>query len=135
MEWAKLVPELSVSNLEVSLRFYVEAVGFSVMFLRTAPPFAYLSFEGSQLMLEEVHSGGWQIAELVYPLGRGVNFQIECADVNGLRGTLVGAGYALYRDVTENWYDVDDKQYGARELLVQDPDGYLLRFSQDLGER
>lgn len=25
--------------------------------------------------------------------------------------------------------------YGCREILVTDPDGYLLRFSEDLGEK
>lgn len=134
-EWAKLVPELSVVNLETSLRFYADAAGFSILFSRTQPPFAYLSFEGAQLMLEEVHPEGWQTGELSYPFGRGINLQIECADVTALRDKLVGAGYALYRDVVENWYEVGEGQFGARELLVQDPDGYLLRFSQDLGER
>lgn len=135
MEWGKLVPELSVSNLDASLHFYVEASGFTIMFSRTQPAFAYLSFEGAQIMLEEVQADGWQTAELIYPFGRGINFQIECADVTALRDKLISAGYPLYRELAENWYDVEDRQFGAREFLVQDPDGYLLRFSQNLGER
>ena len=29
----------------------------------------------------------------------------------------------------------DNKLLGNKEVLVQDPDGYLLRFSDDLGEK
>jgi len=42
-------------------------------------------------------------------------------------------GYPLFRDVRENWYAVKDVLWGSREFLVQDPDGYLLRFAEDVG--
>ena len=32
----------------------------------------------------------------------------------------------------ENWYRKDNILMGCREFLVQDLNGYLLRFSQDL---
>ena len=35
----------------------------------------------------------------------------------------------------ENWYRKDDILLGCKEFLVQDPDGYLLRISEDLGQR
>ena len=38
-------------------------------------------------------------------------------------------------EIEENWYRQDDKLLGNKEFLVQDPDGYLIRFSQDLGEK
>jgi predicted lactoylglutathione lyase len=37
--------------------------------------------------------------------------------------------------IEENWYEVNGKKYGNKEFLVQDPDGYLLRFSEDIGIR
>lgn len=38
-------------------------------------------------------------------------------------------------DIEENWYRQDDKLLGNKEFLIQDPDGYLLRFYKDLGEK
>ena len=42
--------------------------------------------------------------------------------------------YVIAFDIEENWYRHDDKMLGNKEFLIQDPDGYLLRFTQDLGE-
>ena len=49
----KLVPELSVSNLEASLHFYRDVLGFKVEFERPEDRFVYMSFYGSELMIEE----------------------------------------------------------------------------------
>jgi lactoylglutathione lyase len=35
----------------------------------------------------------------------------------------------------ERWYRRGDVLLGQRQFVVQDPDGYLLRFCQDLGSR
>ena len=43
--------------------------------------------------------------------------------------------YTIAFDIEENWYRQDSKILGNREFLIQDPDGYLLRFMQDLGEK
>jgi hypothetical protein len=70
--WNPLVPELTVSNLEASLRFY-EAVGFTIRFRREQPAFAYLELGQAQLMLEQEHPQGWNVEPLDRPLGRGIN--------------------------------------------------------------
>jgi catechol 2,3-dioxygenase-like lactoylglutathione lyase family enzyme len=134
-QWSKLVPELTVTQLAASLQFYVDVLGFVVLFTRDDPPFAYLEFEGAQFMLEELHEGGWRTGDLVKPYGRGINFQIECVDAAAIYDKIVTAGYTCFRPLNETWYPVNTIEMGAREFLVQDPDGYLLRFSQDLGER
>jgi hypothetical protein len=38
-------------------------------------------------------------------------------------------------DLEDRWYDRDSLSFGNRQFVVQDPDGYLLRFFQDLGSR
>ena len=43
--------------------------------------------------------------------------------------------YKIAFEMEENWYRQDNKLLGNKEFLVQDPDGYLLRFSEDLGEK
>jgi len=35
----------------------------------------------------------------------------------------------------EKWYRADAKLKGQKEFLIMDPDGYLLRFVQNLGEK
>jgi catechol 2,3-dioxygenase-like lactoylglutathione lyase family enzyme len=129
-----MVPELTVSDFARSLEFYTERLGFGVMFSRSGT-FAYMDFEGAQLMLEEFHEDGWNVAELERPYGRGINLQIECSDVDRLRDRLVRSGHSLYREIEDVWRDTGEEITGSREFLVQDPDGYLLRFSESLGER
>lgn len=136
MEWSRLVPELTVSDFAGSLRFYRDFLGFEVRFSRSdTSDFAYLEFEGAQLMLEELHTDGWNVAELEKPYGRGINLQIECSGADELRDRLSDSEYPLYRELEDVWRVTGDTVTGSREFLVQDPDGYLLRFCQHLGER
>ena len=133
--WNPLVPELTVRDLEASLRFY-RAAGFSVRFRRDAPPFAYLELGQAQIMLEEEHADGWNIEPLDRPLGRGVNLQIEVSDAANTCAALVAIGFVPFRDLKDAWYAVSEAmEEGQREFLVQDPDGYLMRFAQPLGQR
>ncbi len=134
MQWAKLVPELTVSDLERSLHFYTQILGFTLAYSRAESNFAYLDRDGVQLMLEEAPPS-WPVAELTEPFGRGVNFEIAWDDVTFLRNKLVNLQYPLYRDIKETWRETGDTINGSREFLIQDPDGYLLRFAEALGER
>ena len=134
MEFNALVPELTVSNLEQSLEFYLR-LGFKVEYDRKDQGFAFLSIQGAQLMLEQFHATGWNTGELERPFGRGINFQIEVEDIAPMLGALRAIQYPLYRQPYETWRKVRDEEIGESEFLVQDPDGYLLRFSQHLGSR
>jgi len=130
MKFNKLIPELSVINFEKSLNFYTKILGFKVEYTREK--FAFLSLEGSQIMIEEVNDT-WKTAELEYPLGRGINFQIEVKDIEPIVKSLEKNKYNLFKKPKDNWYKVEDKLIGCKEFLVQDIDGYLLRFSQNIG--
>jgi catechol 2,3-dioxygenase-like lactoylglutathione lyase family enzyme len=135
VEWNKLVPELTVSNFDKSLEFYTQLLGFKLCFRRQQPEFAYLELEGVQFMLEAFHEGGWHTGRLEQPYGRGINFQIELEDISTIYERLIASKVLLFREIKDTWYDVDGVLSGQREFLVQDPDGYLLRFSQFLGEK
>jgi catechol 2,3-dioxygenase-like lactoylglutathione lyase family enzyme len=129
-----LVPELSVSNLQRSRTFYIDILGFKVEYERPANKFMYLSFQGSQIMIEETN-GHWTTGDLTHPYGRGINFQFTVENVNALIKSLHANGIPLFRPLTESWYRGGDTLYGLNEFLVQDPDGYLLRFAQDIGSK
>lgn len=135
MEFNRLIPELTVKNMDLSHRFYVDILGFKVEYKRSNPAFCFLSFHGAQLMLEEFHEKGWNTGPLQYPLGRGINFQIDCSDVKTLAERVKRANHPLFREPNESWYEVQELEEGVLETLVQDPDGYLLRFSEHLGQR
>lgn len=133
--WNPMVPELSVSNFEESFNFYQNFLGFKVRNRRSNPDFAYLENEKVQVMLEQIHDAGWVTGEMEYPLGRGVNFQMELTDISPILERLNAANVVLYREPNESWYDEGNVLSGQREFSVQDPDGYLLRFTQYLGEK
>lgn len=128
--WNRMVPELTVMDFSASLHFYTVVLGFSIIIRRSDPDFAYVSFGEAQLMLEQYHEEGWNTAELVRPLGRGVNFQIEVDDIEQVLARVYAHGITLYRDLPDNHYSTGETTACQREFLVQDPDGYLLRFSQ-----
>lgn len=129
MRFNRLIPELSVSSMDKSLKFYVDILGFKKEYSREG--FVFLSFQGSQLMLEKMNDN-WKTGELEYPFGRGVNFQIEVDDVEGVLKKLEDNGYPVKFSLEEKEYSAGDKVFKVKEFLVMDPDGYLLRFSQDI---
>ena len=87
-------------------------------------------------MLQELASDNkWETGKLEYPFGRGINFQLEVDDVDTIYNSLKNSGYKVMIEMEENWYRQDNKLLGSKEFLVQDPDGYLLRFSEDLGSK
>ena len=131
----KNIPELSVSNLENSLKFY-KTLGFKIEYERPENKFVFLSMGDIQFMLQELSDNEkWNLAPLTYPFGNGINFQLEVDSVNKIYSKLKERNYSITFDIEENWYRQDDKLLGNKEFLVQDPDGYLLRFSEDLGEK
>ena len=69
------------------------------------------------------------------PFGNGINFQLEVDNLNEIYVNLKNNNYKITFDIEENWYRQDGKLLGNKEFLVQDPDGYLLRFFEDLGAK
>jgi catechol 2,3-dioxygenase-like lactoylglutathione lyase family enzyme len=133
----KLVPELMVTSLENSLNFWVSCLGFNVVYQRPEDGFAYLDLSGAQVMLEQVDpsAGQWMTAPLAKPFGRGINLQIDVEAVAPIIHKLEQAGFALYLECKDTWYRAEHLEVGQREFIVQDPDGYLVRLVQRLGER
>ena len=135
MTGARLVPELVCSDLAASLPFYTEVLGFRVRYDRPESGFAYLEREGAELMLDQQSPGSWLTGEMARPFGRGINLQIEVSDVAALREAVRAAGIGTYRETEDAWYRAGDAYVGNRQFILQDPDGYLLRFFQSLGRR
>ena len=129
-----LVPELAVFDLVESKKFWCEILGFTIAYERPENNFCYLEYEGAQVMLDQ-RNGNWETAPLERPLGRGVNFQIFVKDIEPLLQSIQTANWPFYKEMFEVWRRIEQIEVGSREFLLQDPDGYLLRFTQKIGKR
>lgn len=135
LEFNKSIPELSVTNLENSLKFY-KTIGFKIEYDRPENKFVFISLGKIQFMLQEISDNDkWNIMELTYPFGNGINFQLEVNNVNEIYKELKENNYKITFEIEENWYRQGNRLLGNKEFLIQDPDGYLLRFFEDLGEK
>ena len=129
LEFNKNIPELSVSNLISSLKFYTK-IGFKIEYERQENKFAFISLGKIQFMLQEItNNDKWDVGELKYPFGNGINFQLEVDNLDEIYKSIENSEYKI------TFERQGDRLLGNKEFLVQDPDGYLLRFSEDLGEK
>lgn len=129
---AALVPELCCHDALASLEFYTQTLGFRVLYDRVEKGFYYLERQGSEIMLEQMDGGSWLAAPAERPMGRGISFQIMTTDLAGLYERCKTNGATIFMDWEEAWYRADDQYLGQVQFIVQDPDGYLLRFAEDL---
>ena len=143
MDFNKMIPELSVFDIDKTKKFY-SRLGFKIEYERNDERFVFMSFQGSQFMFEQIHEDalnpcvnpceqihddGWNTGELSYPLGRGINFSIAVEDVEGIYKLVKTLNFEIYRELTINQYKVNGAEETQIEFLIQDPNGYLLRFT------
>ena len=130
-----IVPELCVTNCAESLAFWCGPCGFRVAYDRPEEGFACIDREGSRIMLDELprdRPQRWEVAPTERPFGRHVNFEIAVDSLDAVLDALAAGGWPLFMALETNTYRVGDGSVTVRQFLVQDPDGYLLRFSQEL---
>lgn len=126
-----LVPELWCSDFDKSYKFYIDVLGFTVAQHRGNDQHAYLSLQGSQIMIASWEQDGtWEPAPLEKPYGRGINMQILVFDVRELYRRVIANGYKPFVDLYSKSYWRTDRTDERIEFAVLDPDGYLLRFTQ-----
>ena len=133
-----LVPELAVRDCRRSLAFYCDVLGFELRYRREEEGFAYLALGEAELMIDQIGLGRTfddGHAPDRYPFGRGINLQIRVPAVAPLLEALAHVGVPLFLEPEDRWYRRDAVELGNRQFVVADPDGYLLRFFEDLGER
>ncbi len=128
-----LVPELLVTDLAASLGFWRDRCGFAVVFDRPEEGFACIERDGARIMLDRLgNTRDWVAAPLERPFGRGMNLEIAVAAVAPILAALSAVGWPLFLPVEEKGYRVGDHVIRVRQFIVQDPDGYLVRFSERL---
>ena len=128
MDFNNLIPELSVFDILQTKNFY-EELGFKIEYERQEEKFVFMSFQDSQFMFEQIHDEGWNTGELIYPLGRGINFSIAVDDIEKLYTLVKNKKLEIYKKLTKSVYLVNGIEEVQMEFLIQDPNGYLLRFT------
>ena len=137
-----LTPELGCSNIKISIDFYTQILGFEIQYQREEDGFAMLERQGSRIMLDEINfnstegtSRTWIAAALEKPFGRGINLEIRTVQIDELYRRVQQSGAIIFLPIEEKWYRVNEGEVGNRQFIVLDPDGYMLRFAQYLGDR
>ena len=129
-----LTPELCCSNIEYSLSFYIEILGFTIQYQREEDRFAMLERQGAFLMLEEISTTNrtWIAAPLETPFGRGMNLEIKTDKIDYLYNHVQEAKAHIFLPIEEKSYQAGSVELINRQFIVLDPDGYMLRFSQNI---
>ena len=122
-----LIPELSVSNIDISKNFYLN-IGFEIKYERKENKFCFLQLEGNQIMIEE-NNDNWNTGKLEHPYGRGINLSMAVSNIEKMYEILKEKNIKFFLDLEIHEYRIDDKISYDKEFLIQDPDGYLLRFN------
>ena len=79
-------------------------------------------------MIEQINDN-WNTSTLEYPFGRGINISMSVANVTELYQKILDNNIKPFKEIETHTYRVDNEEYEDIEFLIQDPDGYLLRFN------
>ena len=122
----KLTPNLIVSNVDRSIAFYRDVLGFSVMM--TVPDVAPYAFAGVSCGAVEIFLNSPEAAYEEYPafkklqLGGTLTLFIEVTEVE--------EAYARLAPQVRVVLPFETKWYGMKEFAFLDPDGYVITFAQ-----
>jgi predicted enzyme related to lactoylglutathione lyase len=117
-------PVLLVRDLETSLAFYGDLLGFECTRYGEPPDFAVVVRDEAILLLSQAPPGAelvpnWHVVEKMW----NVYVRVDDAD-------------AIYAEVQDRGcpidYSISNKPHGFREFGVTDPDGYDIAFGQPL---
>src|SRR5215471_1758324 len=125
-QFNKLTPNLLVADVERSLAFYENTLGFSRgMTVPDAAPFAFGSVTSGAV---EIFFNEVSAAVKEYPAFRGRPI--------GATGTLfiemegVDALHDRLKPIVKIVMPIVTQFYGMREFAIEDPDGYIITFAQ-----
>jgi catechol 2,3-dioxygenase-like lactoylglutathione lyase family enzyme len=116
------VPFFHVRNIENSVRFYTEGLGFEMKKQWTPNgtlQWCWLERDSAAIMLQEFRTGGHDSRPPLNNPGEGVSINYQCKDA-----------LALYREFTSRGIHATEPEVGNNMwvTIVTDPDGYKLDF-------
>ena len=137
MALKKLAPNFAVPDIEKTVAFYRDVLGFK---LEMAVPedksgveqeltekkkyiYAMVSRDGVEVMFQRTDSIGEDVPPLKgVPIGASVSFYIEVENINAL--------YQEIKPKAEVVKELETVWYGMQEFYVKDCNGYILGFAE-----
>ncbi len=123
-----IIPTLSVADIDASITFYSDVLGFSTRMAMPGPDgvtvHASLERGDAQLMLARIDPSSTHDQA---PLGRGVYLYATVGDdedIDAFYARVKAAGAPVVQEPT-------DQFWGHRDWGITDPDGYLLFISKE----
>ena len=130
LQATKITPNLIVSNVDASLAFYIDVLGFTRgMTVPEQPPFVFASVTSGPVEIffndrSTVTKESQQMAGLAF--GGGNTMFIEVDGIDALHDR-VKPHATIVMPLHAQWY-------GMREFAITDPDGYVITFAQRVAQ-
>ena len=132
MMFSDVTPNLIVADIDRSLRFYRDVLGFSIVTtVPEAAPFVFvwLQRDGISVFLNAREGVGEDLPELAArPLG-GTNTLFMVLEADSIEAG-VDALFAEVSGKATVVMPLKTQFYGMREFGIEDPDGYVILFAQ-----
>ena len=129
MQMNKLAPNLMVEDVDKTLAFYKDTLGFELILgvpEEGPTDWAVMKCGNIEMMFQSSDSLVEEIPLLKnQQIGGALYFYIEVEDIEKLYAKLKGKA-SIVRDFRTT-------SYGMKEFLIQDCNGYLLAFAQEAG--
>jgi uncharacterized glyoxalase superfamily protein PhnB len=131
MTFADITPNLVVSDLDRSLAFYRDVLGFTVVTTvpepASAPAGEPVAFAWLQRDTVNVFLNSETSAKMKTSAGTGMLFiTLGAGDI----ASGIDALFAAVKDRAPVEMPLTDQFYGMREFTITDPDGYVVIFAQ-----
>jgi uncharacterized glyoxalase superfamily protein PhnB len=123
-----IAPEFFVPSVTDAIKFYTESLGF--MLQRREPPagdqatFAILRLGEAMIMVmhEAFYTG--PRSDFTYRCA-GLDIRVMVDDVDAMYERVKAAGLSIM-------HEIGDRDYGLRDFIARDPNGFRLRFASPL---
>lgn len=113
-----MTPMLRTPDLQGTIAFYTEVLGFTCETVSEDWGFAALQCDGIALMLSGLNAHEGDVATAFTG-----SLYLRTDDVDGLWRRL--------KDRAHVCYPIEEFEYGMREFAIYDNNGYLLQFGQE----
>jgi uncharacterized glyoxalase superfamily protein PhnB len=131
MKFSDVTPNLVVSDVQRSLAFYRDVLGFSVTAtVPDASPFAFAMMQRDDVtvFLNSLESVKEYPSLATRQIG-GTNTLFIVLEADDIKGGI-DALFASISPRAKLFMGLKDQFYGMREFGIEDPDGYVIFFAQ-----
>ena len=129
-QFKKLTPNLLVANVERSLAFYVDVLGFERgMTVPEGSPFVFASVTSGivEIFVNDAATAATEYPAFAgKPIGASGTMYIEVDGIDALHDRI--------RTRAKVTMPIKTQFYGMREFAIEDPDGYVITFAERTAE-